>query len=92
MQERRGSRQYAQGASSACRPPSESQFPQVSGLHDPVVSARIQHRLFKRNDGFRPARVWFRAWYERTSRRTVSLAAALSEATPKGHIGGTFWR
>ena len=45
------------------------QFPQVSGLHDPVVSARIQQRLSEGNDGFRSARVRFQAWFGRTPRR-----------------------
>lgn len=36
-------------------------FPQVSGLHDPVVSARIQHRLSEGNDAFRSARIRFQA-------------------------------
>jgi hypothetical protein len=35
------------------------QHPQVSGLSDPVVRARIQHGPFKENDGFRLARVRF---------------------------------
>jgi hypothetical protein len=44
---------------------------------DPVVSARIQHGLFEGNDGFRPARVRFRAWFGRTPRRHRDPAAAL---------------
>jgi hypothetical protein len=55
-----------------------AQFPQVRGLLDPVVSARIQHGPFEMNDGFRPARVRFRSWSGRTPRRPVSVAATLS--------------
>ena len=40
-----------------------------------MVSARIQHALSEMNVGFRPARVWFQAWYERTPSHTVSLIA-----------------
>ncbi len=45
-----------------------ARHPQVSSLYNPVVSARIQDRLSKRNDGFRSARVRFRVWFGRTIR------------------------
>ena len=45
-----------------------------------MVSARIQHALSEMNVDFRPGRVWFRAWYERTPIRTVSLIAGADSA------------
>lgn len=45
-----------------------------------MVSARIQHALSEMNVGFRPGRVWFRAWYERTPSRIVSLIAGARSA------------
>jgi hypothetical protein len=47
----------------------------------PLVSARIKHALSEMNVGFRPGRVWFRAWYERTPSRTVSLLAVQARQT-----------
>jgi len=52
------------------------QFPQVSGLQDSVVSARIQHALSEMNAGFRSGHVRFRAWYERTPRRYPCVSRA----------------